>query len=199
MRQPPDRCSTALRDGTRLPLRADMRALARVILPIDMSRQTLAALDDAVVLRRRWQATIDAFYLWSGAPDVPAHTPERVLRELEAFSDGGGAWEALDRLGALEQAGILTIRGYLTPCREGHTIAMLAGEHGYDLVLLGTRHTLLAHETFELHRAGSGIVPRPQEPTRPLVTIPRDAAASARATRTPTPWSLQNRSRVTER
>lgn len=176
-----------------------MRACARVILPIDMSRHTLAALDDAVVLRRRWEATIDVFYLWSGAPDVPAHTPERVLRELEAFSEGGGAWEALDRLGALEHAGILTIRGYLTPCKEGRTVARLAGEHGYDLVLLGTRHTLLAQQTFELHRAGSGIVRMSQGTTRPLVTIRCDAAASALATRKPTPWSLQTPSRVTER
>jgi hypothetical protein len=180
-------------DGTRLPMRTVMRALARVILPIDMSRETLAALDDAVVLRRRWEATIDAFYLWSGAPDVPAHTPERALRELEAFADGGGAWEALDRLGALEQTGILTIRGYLTPSHEGRTIAALAGDHGYDLVLLGTRDMSLASDRFELHRPGSGIVRKPDEPTRPLVMLPNGGGPSSLGVGTPSVRSLRNR------
>ena len=162
-------------------------------MPVDMSESTAAALEDAVVMRERWNATIDVFYVWTGAPAVDSEAPDRALRELEAFAgDGGEAWDTLDRLGALEQCRVLAIRGYLTPNHDGHTITSIAADGGYDLVLLGTRSSTFTTECFDLHRPGSGLVHKPQAPTRPVVTMPSNAPVARRVAAWP-PLSLARR------
>ncbi len=128
-----------------------MNTLPCILLVTDLSKCTREALEDVAHMHQRWGARIDAYYLWTNAPDVPRESPERMMRELEAFSRVEGAWEALDELGALDRTGVVTIRGYLTPSSSEPTLAEHASTYGYLGILYGTTTPPPSSQGFAIH------------------------------------------------
>lgn len=129
----------------------NMNSLPCILLVTDLSKCTREALADVAHMHQRWGTRIDAYYLWTNAPEVPSESPDRVMRELEAFSRTEGAWEVLDELGALDRAGLVTIRGYLTPSSSEPTLAEHASTYGYLGILYGTAAPPPSSQGFAIH------------------------------------------------
>lgn len=128
-----------------------MSTPSRVLVAVDLSAASRGALEYARTLRARWAAVIDVFYVWTVQLDGPR--PDAVVvRELEAFSRST-AWDVFDFLCALERAGELNVRGYMTPDATGQTLSAIGWSDGYDLVVVGSARAEIAEATFSLHGA----------------------------------------------
>ncbi len=146
-----------------------MNTLPRILLVADLSECTREVLDDVVHMHHRWGTRVDAYYLWTNAAEVSSESPERMLRELEAFSRNEGAWEALDALGALDRTGVVAIRGYLTASPSEPTLAEHAATYGYLGILYGTATPPPSSQGFAIH--GNLPIPEPGGAIRSTVSI----------------------------
>lgn len=156
-----------------------MVTMPRILLVADLSQRTREALKDAALLHRRWGTLVDAYYLWENANDLPADSPARTIRELEAFSKDRGAWQVLDELGELDRSGVVAIRGYLTLARPGQTLSELAVKHGYLGIMYGTAADPPPSRTFALHGAPPAFAPSVR--ARSVVSIAVSRAPDAPA------------------
>ncbi len=120
-----------------------MQTIARILVPIDFSPCSEAALDHAMVLAERFGAAIEVLHVWEPAPYgarfhvAPALDLYDAQPRLEDFAhtDGGRRMEAL--LQALEQR-FIKVRGRLASGDPCDTILELAQPDAYDLVVMGT-------------------------------------------------------------
>jgi nucleotide-binding universal stress UspA family protein len=146
-----------------------MSGVARVLVPVDLSDLSRRAIEQALDMRRLWAAIVDVYYVWTGAPaNAPRSDDERTLRELEAFCGSSGpAWHLFDELWELDRQGELSIRGYLTPDPSGSTVAELAADGGYHLVVAGARCD--PRDLFTLH--GTPRLPRSSSRACPVVSL----------------------------
>jgi nucleotide-binding universal stress UspA family protein len=115
---------------------------AHLLVAVDLSTCSRAALDHAAEMRRQWAATVDVVYLWDVEDEEEASAEDPRLHELEVFCRGAPPWELLDELAAREHRGELRVRGYLTKSPAGRPLVELAARAGYDLVIVGTRAPL---------------------------------------------------------
>jgi nucleotide-binding universal stress UspA family protein len=112
----------------------------RILVPVDFSDCSRAAIDWAAELANRFDSQIDVLHVVEAVqfvftPDVP-FALEPAL-DLEAFESGAGGREMKRILQTLEDAGA-TARGRLSVGEPGHTILTIAGEEDYDLIVMGT-------------------------------------------------------------
>jgi hypothetical protein len=127
--------------------------VARVLVAVDLSRETEVALGCAEELLATRPASIDVFYLWSDDPGPVDEAGDRAIAAVIAFARVAGAWDRLDRLSALEQRGILRVAGWLTrTVHGGSSLSGLAAREGYDVVVVGLEPRPQASHRFELHR-----------------------------------------------
>jgi nucleotide-binding universal stress UspA family protein len=164
-----------------------MYAIARILVPVDFSPCSRAALDYAAFLGERFGAAIDVLHVWATYPvawDPPSliaagYTP---LVDFER-SDAGRQMKAF--LGHLEHRIRSPVRGRLDRGAPVDRILAAAAE-GYDLVVMGTHgRTGVAHLLFGsvaeavVRRAPCPVVTIHDlsHPTRPTAAAPEDDRA----------------------
>jgi len=126
---------------------------ARVLVAVDLSPETEEALRCAEQLLGSRPATIDVYYLWSDDEAPLEDVADRAIAAVASFSRTAGAWDRLDRLSALESRGVLEVTGWLTrACQGGGSLAGIAAQEGYDIVVVGLARPPLASHRFDLHR-----------------------------------------------
>jgi nucleotide-binding universal stress UspA family protein len=126
-----------------------MTQIRKILVPVDFSDSSRAALEYAAGLARPFDATIDLLHVWQapafiGAltlPDVPvteATMVELVKRNAEEVSARFAA-DAVKR-------GLPVREARCEPGVPAHTIVEVAKDRNYDLVVMGTHgHTGFSH------------------------------------------------------
>ena len=124
-----------------------MRRIERILVPIDFSPCSRAALEHATLVSASFGATIDVLHVWEPPGFIPVDTMiiegerERTLAEF-ARTRAGQLMEEL--LAAIESRGV-PVRGRLASGPPVETILEMA-RHDYDLIVMGTHgHTGLRH------------------------------------------------------
>jgi nucleotide-binding universal stress UspA family protein len=124
-------------------MEAPMQNIARILVPIDFSPCSLAALDHAMLLAERFGASIEVLHVWEPppygarfgvAPGLDLYGAQPLLEEF-AHTDGGKRMEELLR--ALEER-FIKVRGRLASGDPCDTILELVRHDDYDLVVMGT-------------------------------------------------------------
>jgi len=147
-----------------------MNTLRRILVPVDYSACSRAALEHAAMLAKSFNATIDLLYVW----EAPAFVAP------EAMVGAAGTTQTLAQL-ASDQAQA-AMREFAAQAREegieiantrveqgdpAHTIVTVAEREGYDLVAMGTHgrsgfaHLLLGSVAEKVVRRSS----------RPVLTV----------------------------
>lgn len=123
---------------------------ARILVPVDFSGCSLAALDHAVSLAERLGSSIDVLHIWAvprtlGAEDGLA-LPDQQLQTVAQVAESR-AGEAMDAvMSELWARGIEKARGRLDCGEPSDSIVRIAREESYDLIIMGTHgHTGLSH------------------------------------------------------
>jgi universal stress protein A len=139
------------RSGSRSP-RAERPALfsaRRILVPVDFSACSLAALEHAVSLAQRFGSSIDVLHVWplprALSPDGALAVPGHMLETVAEFAEGE-ADRSLDAvLYDVAQSGV-AVRALLERGDPAAAIVQVAGDGNYDLVVMGTHgHTGLSH------------------------------------------------------
>lgn len=125
--------------GSRL---VPMMASGRILVPIDFSTCSLAALEHALAMAARFGSSVEVLHVWSlpltlGAGDpvaLPGHTHETV-----ATFAGSQAARLLDQM-MIDLAGRGTVEVHSRVQRgdASEEIVRIADEGGYDLIVMGT-------------------------------------------------------------
>jgi universal stress protein A len=113
-----------------------MHSPSRILVPVDFSDPSLAALKYAALLGAQLGASLDLFHVWRPPEDVQSRT--EILAEF-ARSEAGH--KMMEWLAPFELSTSVEARGRVTTGRQGHVSDAIleeaeAGE--YDLVVMGT-------------------------------------------------------------
>lgn len=129
--------------------RPALMSARRILVPLDFSACSLAALEHAVELAQRFGSSIDVLHVWSPprtlGPDDAVALPGRALETVADFahSEAHGPLDAV--IYEVAQHGV-SVRALLECGDPAAAIVRIAGEGGYDLVVMGTHgHTGLSH------------------------------------------------------
>jgi nucleotide-binding universal stress UspA family protein len=127
-----------------------MYALRRLLVPVDFSPCSRAALDYAAFLGQRWSAELDVLHVWS--PPTPTWEPAAFFvpsdESLIAFERSSAGKAMKEFLRHIEQENRLLVRGRLESGDPTAT-SLEAAEDGYDLIVMGTHgRTGLSHMLF---------------------------------------------------
>src|SRR5262245_21034357 len=129
-----------------------MRDIQRILVPVDFSSCSLAAVDYAAFLASALGATIDVMHAWHPPYEIGSllhastHGPEADRREtLAEFMQTQAGQDLKHVLARLEARG-LDVQGRLEAGNPRRAIVDAAGTGGYDLIVMGTHgRTGLAH------------------------------------------------------
>lgn len=119
-----------------------MIASGRILVPIDFSACSLAALEHALAMAARFGSSIDVLHIWSlpstlgpgDAVALPGHRHETV----SAFA-GTQAGQLLDWMMAdLAGRGTVQVRSRVDCGDPSAEIIRIAEQDGYDLIVMGT-------------------------------------------------------------
>jgi nucleotide-binding universal stress UspA family protein len=129
-----------------------MRAIQKILVPIDFSSCSLAAVDYAAFLASALGATVDVMHAWHPPYEIGSllqastNGPEADRREtLGEFVQTQAGQELKHVLARLETRGI-DVQGRLEAGTPRRAIVDAAATGGYDLVVMGTHgRTGLAH------------------------------------------------------
>lgn len=117
--------------------------LSRILVPVDFSACSRAALDYAAFVARKFSATIDVLHVWE--PPRPlwweGMYPVDVIgeqRTLVAFESSRAGREMKAFLAHLEEDEGLCTRGRLESGDPYRTILAVARDDRYDLIVMGT-------------------------------------------------------------
>jgi nucleotide-binding universal stress UspA family protein len=164
-----------------MDVRQTMTTIKKILVPVDFSPGSQAALDLAVMMARTFGASIELFHVWQPPPlvtaplfvtmpqstggpmaleDIARETATAALKDLVATVKGRGV--------SVVQAGV----GIGSPAAE---IVELAARGGFDLVVMGTHgRTGLAHAF--IGSVAEKVVRRAR---CPVLTVREDAAPSS--------------------
>ncbi len=147
-----------------------MNPMRRILVPVDFSACSRAALEHAAMLAKSFNATIDLLYVW----EAPAFVAP------EAMVGAAGTTQTLAQL-ASDQAEV-AMREFAAQAREegieiaatrveqgdpAHTIVELAERENYDLIAMGT-HGRSGFAHFLLGSVAEKVVRRA---ARPVLTV----------------------------
>ena len=121
-----------------------MVQIAKILVPVDFSECSRAALCYAVFFGNRLNATaIDVLHVWKPPafldPDLKLHTPEGRMETLAEFvkSQAGQSMKAF--LAEVEKGGSYEVHGRLEAGEPRLAILEVAAQEGYDLIVMGAR------------------------------------------------------------
>jgi nucleotide-binding universal stress UspA family protein len=124
-----------------------MTELRRILVPVDFSACSRAALDYASFLAQRLGATVDVVHVWDAppylGPEVLLHIPGETRLTLAQFAGARAQRDLEHFLASVEHPGV--VKGRVETGDPCDTILRLAAE-GYDLIVMGTHgRSGLAH------------------------------------------------------
>lgn len=117
-------------------------AVRRILVPVDFSEGSRAALDAALMLARGFGAQVDVLHVWEPPAYIPIDTalatigtgPPRMLAEIARAEAGREMAELLGKLEPSESGS----RSRIEAGDPVHVILQLVDETPYDLVVMGT-------------------------------------------------------------
>jgi universal stress protein A len=116
-----------------------MPQIRKILVPVDFSACSRAALDWAAQLAAKFEATIDVLHTWDTppyvGPEVIIHVAGETQQTLAQLGRQHAEKEMQHFLKSVEQPGV--VRGRIEIGDPVDTIVRLAGE-GYDLIVMGT-------------------------------------------------------------
>jgi nucleotide-binding universal stress UspA family protein len=113
--------------------------LRRILVPVDFSECSMAALEYALFLSRRFQASVDLLHVWQ--PPRPVWTisyPYDVGHECLAIFEQTEAGRQMKEFLARAERETPRVRGRLESGDPYRTILEVAEGDGYDLLVMGT-------------------------------------------------------------
>lgn len=125
----------------------------RVLVAVDFSAETVAAMrtvEDMVSCR---PTAVEAFYLWPADATCTASPADQAAAALEALFRDREAIENFDLFSTLAQRGAFTVGGWLVRGARGHALPELAALAGYDRVIVGIAPPAAPTHRFVMHRA----------------------------------------------
>lgn len=115
-----------------------MLQIRKILVPVDFSRHSAKALDYAIELARKFDASIHILHSYpihvGGVTPYGVAFPESLERDWRA-----AAQQQLDAWGDKVSAAGLEVSLSLTPMAAAEAVAETAEEIGADLVVMGTR------------------------------------------------------------
>jgi nucleotide-binding universal stress UspA family protein len=112
-----------------------MGAFKTILVPVDFSDCSTAALERAACLARKAGATIHVLHCWEVPESVPADDAQYANREtIQSFADTSLA----DLIAKLHEKGIGAERFSIERGAPAKTIVEIASKGRYDLVVMGT-------------------------------------------------------------
>ena len=147
-----------------------MNYLRRILVPVDYSACSRAALEHAAMLAKSFNATIDLLYVWEApafvAPEAMVGAAGTTQTLAQLASDQAQAamreFAALAREDGIEIANTRVEQG-----DPAHTIVDLGEREGYDLIAMGT-HGRSGFAHLLLGSVAEKVVRRA---TRPVLTV----------------------------
>jgi universal stress protein A len=120
-----------------------------ILVPVDFSDSSLAAVEHALALAERFGSTIELLHVWSLpsalGPDEPVPLPDHAGETMSEYAEGQ-AGEALESMLVDLQERGARVRAKLERGEPVKTILDTAREGGHDLIVMGTHgRTGLAH------------------------------------------------------
>jgi nucleotide-binding universal stress UspA family protein len=130
-----------------------MRAIQKILVPVDFSESSQAAMDYAGELADKLGATIDVMHAWHPPYDLSelfreasVAAPDEGRRQTLADFVETKAGQDLKRALARLEARGLEVKGRLEPGTPRNAIVEAAASGGYDMIVMGTHgRTGLAH------------------------------------------------------
>jgi universal stress protein A len=110
-----------------------MVRLSRILVPVDFSAPSDAAVDEAFFIAKRFTATVDLMHVWRPAPSPDEDPPTAALSSFARSDVGHEMRRYLERA---ESEGV-TARGRLA-YGDPETLILECAD-GYDLIVMGTR------------------------------------------------------------
>lgn len=118
-------------------------AIRRILVPVDFSEGSRAALDAAVLISRAFGAEIDVLHVWEPPAYIPIDTalatigtgPPQTIAEIARAEAGR---EMADLLARLEHSGDLAAQSHIEAGNPVDVVVELAGETPHDLIVMGT-------------------------------------------------------------
>jgi nucleotide-binding universal stress UspA family protein len=111
-------------------------AIGRILVPVDFSSCSRAAVTYATELGRRFGATVDLLHVWEPSQQPAPFGVE--VRPLGLFVRTRAAREMKTLLAAVEASGV-EVHGRLEAGEPARAIVACAEAGGYDLIVVGTR------------------------------------------------------------
>lgn len=127
-----------------------MPKLKRILVPIDFSECSRAALDYAETLAKTFDATVDLIHVWEVPPYIPPEAmvgvPGHDAQTLAQVAHGTAEQEMKGFLEDLRDRGVSIGKPLLESGEPGRTIVDVADDGGYDMIVVGTHgRTGLSH------------------------------------------------------
>jgi nucleotide-binding universal stress UspA family protein len=127
----------------------EQTTLSRVLVPVDFSSCSRAALEYASFLASRLSATVDVLHVWEPPhyvrPDVLLHPHGEAQQTLQQFARSNAGREMEWFLGNVESHGV-KVKGRLEFGNPYHVILEISSSGAYDLIVMGTHgRTGLSH------------------------------------------------------
>jgi len=110
-----------------------MVRLARILVPVNFSGPSDAAVEEAIFIARRFEAQVELLHVW--APE-PSPDPEVAAGSLTSFARSDVGAEMRKYLEQVESQGV-TVRGRLA-CGDPEQLILECADD-FDLVVMGTR------------------------------------------------------------
>ncbi len=116
--------------------------IKRILLPVDIAEMSRPAYDHAADLARRFHASIDVLYIWDPSSQITPAARMRLLpgdeRPVEEMAHHVADAEVSAVRRNLEQEGVESVTARIEVGEPAEQILRVAGEGGYDLVVMGT-------------------------------------------------------------
>ncbi len=127
-----------------------MPKLNRILVPVDFSDCSRAALDYAETLAKTFDAVVDLIHVWEVPPYIPPEAmvgvPGHDAQTLAQVAHGSAEQEMKAFLDDLRDRGVKIGKPLLESGDPGRSIVETAEEGGYDLIVVGTHgRTGLSH------------------------------------------------------
>lgn len=114
----------------------------KILVPVDFSVCSRAALEMAEVIAEKFGASVDVLHVWEPPryviPEVTVQLPGEPQQTLAQFARSAAGKEMEAFLVALEGKGQLRVRGRLESGDPTEVIIDLADREQYDLIVMGT-------------------------------------------------------------